>query len=667
MNLIDQSSSDFQQRHIGPGPDERRQMLETIGVRSLDELTNTTIPASIRRTTPLRVAPPMSEHCYLAHLAEIAARNSVRTSCLGQGYYGTVTPSVIRRNIFENPGWYTQYTPYQPEIAQGRLEALLNYQTMVADLTGMDVANASLLDEGTAAAEAMAMAANIAHRGAGGDGRLKIFVSTAVYRQTLDVIRTRALPLGIEVVTGDEGNAIFDGTTIGAILQYPGQDGSVTDLRPAVDAIHAAGGIAIVATDLLALTLLTPPGEFGADIVVGNSQRFGIPMGYGGPHAAFFATKNEHVRTMPGRIIGVSIDAHHATAFRMTLQTREQHIRREKATSNICTAQALLAIMAGMYGVHHGPDGLRAIAQRVRSLSAVLENDLRALGFIQLNVVYFDTLHIDAESPSVADAVMREADRSGYNLRRIDRTRIGVSLDETTGPEDVEALRTVFAAAAGKDAPLTTVADRLTGAARPIPAPFARSSVFMTHPVFHLYRSESELMRYMKRLENKDLSLMHSMIPLGSCTMKLNAAAELLPVSWPEFASLHPFAPPEQAAGYRQIFDEVERTLCETTGFEGCSLQPNSGAQGEFTGLLVIRAYHHDRGDTHRVVALIPSSAHGTNPASAVMAGMQVVVVACDERGNIDVNDLRAKATQHRDRLAALMVTYPSTHGVFEE
>jgi glycine dehydrogenase len=667
MNVTALSSDNFQQRHLGPGPDDRQHMLETIGVRSLDELIDRTIPASIRRKDPLRAPAPMSEHRYLEHLSAIAAKNAVRKSFLGQGYYGTVTPGVIRRNIFENPGWYTQYTPYQPEIAQGRLEALLNYQTMVSDLTGMDVANASLLDEGTAAAESVAMAANIVHKNPAGERRKKIFVSHGVFRQTLDVIRTRAIPLGIEVVTGDERTASFDETTIGAVLQYPAQDGAVLDPRPAIEAVHRAGGIAIVATDLLALTLLTPPGEMGADVVVGNSQRFGIPMGYGGPHAAFFATKNEYLRLLPGRIIGVSVDAHQATAFRMALQTREQHIRREKATSNICTAQALLAIMAGMYGVHHGPEGLRAMAQRIRGLAAVLDGDLRKLGYVQLNAVYFDTLHIDAESPSLADAIMAEADRTGINLRRIDRTHIGIALDETTEPEDVEAIRTVFASAARKDAPLVSVDDRVRTAASALPASFARASLYLTHPVFHLHRSESELMRYIKRLENKDLSLMHSMIPLGSCTMKLNAAAELLPVTWPAFANLHPFAPVSQAAGYREIFESIDRMLCDATGFAGCSLQPNSGAQGEFAGLLVIRAYHHDRGDTHRNVALIPSSAHGTNPASAVMTGMQVVVVACDARGNIDVADLRAKAAETKDRLAALMVTYPSTHGVFEE
>lgn len=667
MNVSERDFDSFQQRHLGPGPDDRQRMLDTIGVRSIDDLISTTVPASIRRPEPLREPAAMTEHRYLTRLSEVAAKNEVRRSYLGQGYYGTVTPGVIRRNVFENPGWYTQYTPYQPEISQGRLEALLNYQTMVADLTAMDVANASLLDEGTAAAEAMAMAMNIVHRKPGGERRTKIVVSHGVLRQTLDVIRTRANPLGIEVVTGDARSIRFDDTTIGAVIQYPAQDGAVIDPRPAIEAVHAAGGVAIVATDLLALTLLTPPGEMGADIVVGNSQRFGIPMGYGGPHAAFFATKQEYVRTMPGRIIGVSIDAHNATAFRMTLQTREQHIRREKATSNICTAQALLAIMAGMYAVHHGPEGLKAMAARVRGLASALDQDLRGLGFVQLNESFFDTLQIDAESPSMADAIMAEAEKTRINLRRIDRTHIGISLDETTEPEDVETIRTVFASAARKDVQLSSVSKRIWSAAAPLPASLERTSAYLTHPVFHRYRAESELMRYIKRLENKDLSLMHSMIPLGSCTMKLNAAAELLPVTWPQFASLHPFVPPAQAAGYREVFDAVERMLCDATGFAGCSLQPNSGAQGEFAGLLVIRAYHHDRGDVKRNVALIPSSAHGTNPASAVMAGMQVVVVACDERGNIDVADLRAKAAEHRDRVAALMVTYPSTHGVFEE
>ena len=657
-------STEFEQRHIGPGPEELQEMLNVIGVPSLEALIEQTVPASIRRTTPMDLGDGMSEHRFVRHMRSIADKNIVRTSYLGLGYYGTVTPAVIQRNVFENPGWYTQYTPYQPEISQGRLEALLNFQTMVMDLTGMDVANASLLDEGTAAAEAMTMAYGIVNRSANGHARKKIFVASSVYKHTVDVLRTRALPLGLEVVTADDSQTVPDASFFALLTQYPGEDGRVSDIRTQIDAIHAVSGIAIVATDLMALTLLTPPGEMGADVVVGNSQRFGVPMGFGGPHAAFFATKTEYIRSIPGRIIGVSIDAQQATAFRMTLQTREQHIRREKATSNICTAQALLAVMAGLYAVYHGPEGLRAIASRIHGFAVQFERDLTRLGYRQENTVYFDTLKIDAGKATTADAILKNALDAGYNVRRYDATRIVVAFDETTDIEDVAALRSACARAVSKPVPIPTGDAQ---APPPYREPFARTSSYLTHPVFHLYRSESDLMRYIKRLENKDLSLTHSMIPLGSCTMKLNAAAELMPVSWPEFAALHPFAPLNQSEGYRHVFRELEKALCEITGLPACSLQPNSGAQGEFTGLLVIRAYHQDHGDRHRTVALIPSSAHGTNPASAVMAGMNVVVVNCDERGNIDLADLRAKAKLHAHELAALMVTYPSTHGVFEE
>jgi len=655
--------NDFQARHIGPQADELQSMLDTLGVASLDELIDQTVPASIRRKAPLRLPEAMSEHEYLRWIRSVAGKNRVLTSYLGQGYHGTITPSVIRRNIFENPGWYTQYTPYQAEISQGRLEALLNYQTMIIDLTGMKVANASLLDEGTAAGEAMAMFHSLAAREMNGTPKNKFLVSANVLAQTIEVVKSRAIPLGIDVVVGDHEQVTLDATFFGALLQYPAQDGAVTDYSGFIDRVHEAGGMVAVAADLLSLALLTPPGEFGADVVLGNSQRFGVPMGFGGPHAGYFATRNEHIRVMPGRIIGVSIDAHGRRAYRMTLQTREQHIRREKATSNICTAQALLAVMAGMYGVYHGPAGIRRIAARVQGFTSVLETELKLLGYRQTNSVYFDTLKVEAAS---ADDIIRRAVAAGYNLRKIDATHVGISLDETTGTSDVQNVLNVFAAAAGKK-PNTINFAKYSNTADALPAGFRRTSTYLTHPVFNTHHSETEMMRYIKRLENRDLSLMHAMIPLGSCTMKLNAASELFPVSWPEFGGLHPFVPADQTAGYKQIFQELEEALCEITGFAAASLQPNSGAQGEFTGLMVIRAYHLDHGSRDRNVALIPASAHGTNPASAVMAGMRVVVVQCDEMGNIDVADLESKAAEHKDSLAALMVTYPSTYGIFEE
>ncbi len=655
-------TADFAERHIGPDDRERNDMLSTVGVPTLDALIDQTIPAGIRSRTPLDLPAPMSEPELTAHLRALAKENVVLTSYLGQGYAGCHTPAVIQRNILENPGWYTQYTPYQPEISQGRLEALINFQTMVADLTGLPVANASLLDEGTAAAEAMAMAYGLVNRNPDSHAN-RFFVSARCLRQTIDVVTTRAIPHGIEVVVGNPDSVKFDGTFFGALFQYPGEDGAVVDLRPYIDRVHAAGAIAIVAADLLALAILTPPGEWGADIVVGNSQRFGIPMGYGGPHAAFFATKNEYIRSMPGRIIGVSIDAQNRRAYRMTLQTREQHIRREKATSNICTAQALLAIMAGMYGVYHGPHGIRRIAERTHTLATLLDMKLTGLGLRQLNAVYFDTLKVETADAATAKRIVARALEAGYNLRLIEDRYIGVALDETTTLNDVHAVAAAFASALGKPPAKAT---SVTAVAQ-MPEPFKRTSAYMTHPVFHAYHSETAMMRYIKSLENKDLSLTGSMIPLGSCTMKLNAATELMPVSWPEFSALHPFVPADQAKGYATIFRGLEQALCQMTGFAAASLQPNSGAQGEFAGLLVIRAYHHDHGQAHRTVTLIPSSAHGTNPASAVMAGMKVVVVNCDSMGNIDVNDLRAKAAEHASDLAALMVTYPSTHGVFEE
>jgi glycine dehydrogenase len=655
----------FQSRHLGPGSEELGAMLRIIGVDSLDTLIDETIPASIRMNTPLKLPPPISEYRFLQEMRKIGGKNTVVKSMLGQGYYDCVTPSVIQRNIFENPGWYTQYTPYQPEISQGRLEALLNYQTMVIDMTGMQVANASLLDEGTAAAEAMTMVYGIVNKNPDGLPRNRFFVSEKCFVQTIDVIKTRAQCIGIDVVVGDHEKINFDNSYFGAIVQYPDEHGAVVDYRALIAAVHGSGALAVVAADLLSLALLTPPGEFGADIVVGSTQRFGIPMGYGGPHAAFFATKNEFIRHMPGRIIGVSVDAQNNRAYRMTLQTREQHIRREKATSNICTAQALLAIMAGMYAVYHGPEGIKRIASRIHALAEILNSELKELGYTQLNRVWFDTLLIDAGTH--ADAIIDGGVSSGYNFRRIGATHIGISLDETTQLAEIFAVKEIFAHAAHAAHSHDDLGEKYSSLAIEFPEPYGRTSPYLQHPIFSMHHSESEMMRYIKSLENKDLSLTHSMIPLGSCTMKLNAATELMPVSWPEFANLHPFAPLKQAEGYHQIFRELESALCQITGLAAASLQPNSGAQGEFTGLLVIRAYHAERGEAHRNVALIPSSAHGTNPASAVMAGLKVVVVACDDTGNIDLADLRSKAAQYKTNLAALMVTYPSTHGVFEE
>ena len=655
----------FESRHLGPGGEELNTMLRVIGVDSLDTLIDETIPASIRMKEPLKIPPPVGEYKFLQMLRAIAAKNKVYKSMLGQGYYNCITPAVIQRNIFENPGWYTQYTPYQPEISQGRLEALLNYQTMVIDMTGMQVANASLLDEGTAAAEAMTMVYGIVNKNMDGVSRNRFFVSEGCFVQTIDVIKTRAHVAGIDVVVGNHEKIDFDASYFGAILQYPDEVGGVTDYREFIAAVHKSGALAVVAADLLSLALITPPGEFGADVVVGSSQRFGIPMGYGGPHAAFFATRNEFIRHMPGRIIGVSVDAQNNKAYRMMLQTREQHIRREKATSNICTAQALIAIMAGMYAAYHGPAGIKRIASRIHGFSKVLDAELQALGFKQSNRVWFDTLKIDAGKN--AGAILAAGESAGFNFRRIGPTHIGIALDETTELEDVVAIKEIFAHAAHALHQHEDLAEKYSSLVINYPEPFRRTSPYLQHPIFSMHHSESEMMRYIKSLENKDLSLTHSMIPLGSCTMKLNAATELMPVSWREFASLHPFAPINQAEGYQQIFKELESALCEITGFAAASLQPNSGAQGEFTGLLVIRAYHADKGEGHRNVALIPSSAHGTNPASAVMAGLKVVVVACDDTGSIDVEDLRLKAARYKDTLAALMVTYPSTHGVFEE
>jgi glycine dehydrogenase len=635
-------------------------MLRAIGVPSLDALIEQTIPAGIRSTQPLDLPEADSEHGYLRRLGDIAARNVIARSYIGMGYYDCVTPSVILRNVFENPGWYTPYTPYQAEIAQGRLESLLNFQTVVRDLTGMDIATASLLDEGTAAAEAMTMFHRLQTKKAA-PGQASVFVvSDRCFPQTIDVIRGRAEPLDIELAVGDPGNAPLD-RAFGLLLQYPDDFGEVTDLRPIIEKAHAAGVLVAVASDLMALTLLTPPGEMGADAVVGNSQRFGVPLGYGGPHAAFFATRESFVRQAPGRIIGLSVDARGRQAYRMALQTREQHIRREKATSNICTAQALLANIAAMYAVFHGPAGLRAIAERIHSLTSSLEAALTALGYRQTNAAYFDTLRIDR--PNVA-GIRKAAEAAGINLRYTGDA-VGISLDETTTVDDVKDLVRVLASAQGKDGQAVIRTD----APFQLKAPptLRRTSAYLTHPVFNSHHSETQMMRYIRSLERKDVGLDTSMIPLGSCTMKLNAASEMLPVTWPHFSRMHPFAPAAQAQGYAQVFEELEQALCRITGLAAVSLQPNSGAQGEFAGLMTIRAYHRDRGESRRNVVLIPASAHGTNPASASMAGLKVVVVACDANGYIVLDDLRARAEQHRDALAALMVTYPSTYGVFEE
>ena len=665
LNPIDQ----FAPRHIGPSPEETTAMLEAVGVASLDALIDEAIPARIRLNQPLGLPAAESESQYLARLKTIAAKNTVARSFIGLGYYDTLIPGVIRRCLFENPSWYTPYTPYQAEIAQGRLESLLNFQTLVTDLTGMAVANASLLDEGTAAGEAMTLLhriqAGAAARKGSSEGAGVFLVSDRCFPHTIAVLRSRAEPLGIQLRIGPAADMAFDAQTFGALLQYPDEAGALDDLRPFISRAHAAGARVAVATDLLALALVMPPGEMGADVVFGNSQRFGVPLGFGGPHAAFFATKEDYVRHVPGRIIGVSIDARGKSAYRMALQTREQHIRREKATSNICTAQALLANMAAMYAVYHGPAGIRAIATRVHDLTRTLDVALRSAGYRQHNDAFFDTLRVSVPGEALGK-VRSGAEQARLNFRYLDDGSVGIALDETATVEDLRAIVEVFAAAAGKSAPerIDTLAD---GARDVIPAALRRTSAYLTHPVFNTHHSETAMMRYMKSLERKDIGLDTSMIALGSCTMKLNAASEMYPVSWEEFSRLHPFAPATQTAGYQQICRELEAALCEITGLAAASLQPNSGAQGEFAGLAVIRAYHRAHGHSHRDVVLIPASAHGTNPASAIMAGYRVIVVATDRQGNVDLADLKAKAEQHRDKLAALMITYPSTHGVFED
>lgn len=647
----------FKDRHIGPSGSETAEMLKTVGVSSTEDLILQTIPEKILLRKNLTLPEALSEQELLLHLKEIASKNKVFKSYIGMGYYGTYTPPVIQRNILENPGWYTQYTPYQAEIAQGRLEALLNFQTMIIDLTGMEIANASLLDEATAAAEAMIMVFGQTRQTRPGSDTFLIFGS--VFPQTLSVLKTRSAPFGIKIREVESGTDWKEDSVFGIFTQYPDGNGEVTEIEPVIREASSSGILSVVSADLLSLTLLKPPGEMGADVVVGTTQRFGVPVMYGGPHAGYFATRDQFKRFMPGRIIGVSVDASGNRALRMALQTREQHIRRDKATSNICTAQVLLAILAAMYAVYHGPGRLKALAERIHQLTLKLNSGLRLPGINQVNRVFFDTLKIKLDSVEKVEKLKEITVEAGINLRYFGETEVGISLDETVTAEDVDKLISLFTQITGRNS-------HQNGNGAPVNLPL-RASRYLTHPVFSSYHSETEMLRYLKRLESKDLALNVSMIPLGSCTMKLNAAAEMVPVTWPEFASIHPFVPVSQAAGYGELICSLGQYLCEITGFHGVSFQPNSGAQGEYAGLMVIREYLNSRGNSQRNIVLIPSSAHGTNPASAVMAGMQVVVVACDELGNIDVSDLKLKIESHRESLAALMVTYPSTHGVFEE
>ncbi|PKQ42326.1 glycine dehydrogenase (aminomethyl-transferring) [Pseudomonas sp. YY-1] len=656
MTKLD-TQNEFIARHIGPRDADTAAMLELLGYDSVDALTGAVIPESIKGTSILGEQPGLSEADALAKIKAIAAKNLQFKNFIGQGYYGTHTPSPILRNLLENPAWYTAYTPYQPEISQGRLESLLNFQTLVSDLTGMQIANASLLDEATAAAEAMTFCKRLSKNKAANT----FFVSQHCHPQTLDVLRTRAEPLGIDIEVGDEATITDASAYFGALLQYPASNGDIFDYRALVERFHAANALVAVAADLLALTLLTPPGEFGADVALGSAQRFGVPLGFGGPHAAYFATRDAFKRDMPGRLVGMSVDRFGKPALRLAMQTREQHIRREKATSNICTAQVLLANIASMYAVYHGPQGLTEIAQRVHSFTAILALGLTKLGHSVEQQHFFDTLSIKTGAKTAE--LHAKARAAGINLREIDAERLGLSLDETTDQAAVEALLNLFAA----DQAAPAVSDLAAEIASRLPQGLLRQSAILQHEVFNRYHSETELMRYLRKLADKDLALDRSMIPLGSCTMKLNAASEMIPVTWPEFGNLHPFAPVEQAAGYTQLTTELEAMLCAATGYDAVSLQPNAGSQGEYAGLLAIRAYHLSRGDDQRDICLIPQSAHGTNPATASMAGMRVVVTACDARGNVDIADLKAKAEEHKDRLAAIMITYPSTHGVFEE
>ncbi len=659
MNLFEQQANEFIPRHIGPNEADTRKMLKKIGAESLDQLISNTVPQAIRMDHSLNIPAAMSEHEYLKHIEEISLKNKVFANYIGQGYYDNIVPSVILRNIFENPGWYTQYTPYQAEISQGRLESLLNFQTMVSDLTALPIANASLLDEATAAAESMTMFFNTLNKQDHIE-RPKFFVDREIFPQTKDVLVTRAVPVGIEIIEGDYKTATIDASYFGAIVQYPNNKGSIENYRDFINTVHAAGAYVVMATDLLALTLLTPPGELGADVAIGSAQRFGVPLGYGGPHAAFMSCKDDFKRNIPGRIIGISIDAQGNRALRMALQTREQHIKREKATSNICTAQALLANMAAMYAVYHGPDGLKNIAKRVALLTQTVADAIEERGFELAADNFFDTIVVKTKDIA---AVRAKAERQLINLRYIDNSHIGISLDETTDVADLYDLINCFENDKDPVAFDIHQDDELTH----IPSSLTRTSSFLSHPVFNTYRSESQMMRYIKQLENKDLSLNTSMISLGSCTMKLNAVTEMMPLSWTHWNKIHPFAPADQTEGYKYIIDELGKYLCEITAFDACSLQPNSGAQGEYAGLLTIKAYHEANGHHHRNVMLIPISAHGTNPASAVMAGMKVVVVKALDNGYIDVEDLKAKAAQYSNDLSGIMITYPSTYGVYEE
>ncbi len=667
MTMLSSSRLDptdtFPRRHLGPTEADIQEMLATLGLQSLNALVDATVPEGIRLSKPLSLGPPRGEHEVLGELRRLAGRNQVFRSLIGMGYHDCVTPPIIQRNVLENPGWYTQYTPYQAEIAQGRLEALLNFQTMVADLTGLPLANASLLDEATAAAEAMSMCRSIARQETG-EEKTAFFIAEDCHPQTIAVLRTRAEPLGVRLQVGPGQEVDFSGREFfGILIQYPATDGSIRDYQPLIERAHAAGALVVIATDLLALTLLRPPGELGADISVGSSQRFGVPLGFGGPHAAFLSAKEAYARQLPGRIVGVSRDAGGKTAYRLALQTREQHIRRDKATSNICTAQVLLAVMAGMYAVYHGPDGLRRIAERVHTMAVALAEGLRRLGREAGKAPFFDTVRVKANH-DVWERILGRAHARRINLRRFQDDSICIALDEVTTVEEVQALFEIFAG----DKPVSFTVEDLVGTVTVgFSDALTRTSKYLTHEVFNRYHAEHEMLRYIHRLQSRDLSLVHSMIPLGSCTMKLNATTEMIPVTWPEFSGLHPFAPEEQTRGYQEVLKQLEGWLAEITGYAAVSLQPNAGSQGEYAGLMAIRAYHRHRGQGHRDICLIPVSAHGTNPASAVMTGLRVVPVACDERGNVDLDDLEAKAKQHHSNLAAVMITYPSTHGVFEE
>ena len=648
-----QNAAEFIARHVGPSTEDQQQMLSVLGCANLQELTAQVVPEAIAMTEDLAIVDGCTEAQALAELREIASHNKVFKSFIGQGYYGTITPNVIQRNILENPAWYTAYTPYQPEISQGRLEALINFQTMISDLTGMEMSNSSMLDEGTAAAEAMALCQRMSKSKSS-----RFFVDSDCLPQTIEVIKTRAEPMGIEVEVADPAD--FAGEAFGILLQYPGASGEVRDYRDIIGKVQAQKGLAVMAADILSLVLLESPGSLGADVAIGTTQRFGVPLGFGGPHAGYMATREAYKRNLPGRLVGLSQDANGNPAYRLALQTREQHIRREKATSNICTAQVLLAVIAGMYAVYHGPEGLQRIAQRVHLLTSVLAEGLRLNGMVPTNKHWFDTLTL--HTGSRADAIIKAAAEREMNLRQIDAEHIGLSIDETTGTEDIIALWGILLGENSLD--LDALAAEVAAA---LPDDLIRTDGFLTHPTFNSFHSETEMLRYLRKLADKDIALDRAMIPLGSCTMKLNATAEMLPITWPEFSNMHPFAPHDQTGGYRAMIDELESMLCAATGYDAMSLQPNAGSQGEYAGLLAIRGYHESRGDTHRTVCLIPSSAHGTNPASAQMCGMQVVVTKCDDQGNVDIADLKEKAATHSENLAAIMVTYPSTHGVFEE